>query len=164
MHFKMAQDVRSYFGNIINIGGSHATEDRNKFLIFDPYYCCALIGMAACMIDEDESGMVDIIQGYPGAYRDSKAYIAGLLVASEVKRRFQGANIRNIESATLENVMLDYLTCEDDTLLTDSGVKRLNEYSRRGAQLYRELFPDPPTTREEFLTGFNRVMQIYSET
>ena len=87
MHFKIAQDVKNYFGNIINLGGSHASEDRNKFIIFDPYYCCALIGMSACEIDPDESGLVDIIQGYPGAYRDSKAYIAGLLVASEAKRK-----------------------------------------------------------------------------
>lgn len=161
MHFKMAQDVRSYFGNIVNTGGSHGSEDRNKFLMFDPYYCCALIGMAACEIDTDETGFVDIVQEYPGAYRDSKAYIAGLLVASEVKRKFQGVDIRTIKSETLEGVMLEYLTSEDDTLLTDAGVRMLNAYSRRGARIYQELF-SPPTTREEFLMGFNTVMQLYS--
>jgi len=156
MHFKMAQDVRSYFSNIINVGGSHGADDKGKFLIFDPYYCCALIGMGACEIDDDESGLVDIIQGYPGAYRDSKAYIAGLLVASEAKRKDIDLN-----NPKLEEMMLDYLTSEDDTLLTDQGIKTLNAYSRRGARLYQEMFPDKPTSREEFLASFDLVMQIY---
>lgn len=156
MHFKMAQDVRNYFGNVVNPGGSHGSEDKNKFIYFDPYYCCALIGMGACELDKDESGLVDIIQGYPGPYRDAKAYIAGLLVASEAKRK--GIELSNPK---LESMMLEYLTSEDDTLLTDEGVRTLNAYSRKGAQLYQELFPDKPLTREEFLTGFNLAMQMY---
>lgn len=156
MHFKIAQDVKNYFSNIINVGGSHGSEDRNKFLVFDPYYMCALIGMAACEIDSDESGLVDIIQGYPGVYRDSKAYIAGLLVSSEAKRK--GIDLNNPK---LETIMLEYLSSEDDTLLTDEGVKMLNAYSRRGARVYQEVFPDKPLTREEFLSRFNVVMQLY---
>lgn len=156
MHFKIAQDIKSYFSNIINTGGSHGSEDRNKFLIFDPYYCCALIGMGACEIDPDESGLVDIVQGYPGPYRDSKAYIAGLLVASEAKRK--GIDIRNPK---LESIMLEYLTGDDDTLLTDEGIKMLNAYSRKGAELFQELFPDKPVSREEFLEGFNLAIQMY---
>lgn len=156
MHFKMAQDVRSYFSNIINVGGSHGSEDRNKFLIFDPYYCCALIGMGACEIDPDESGFVDIVQGYPGPYRDSKAYIAGLLVASEAKRK--GIDIHNPK---LESIMLEYLTSDDDTLLTDEGIKMLNAYSRKGARLFQDLFPDKPVSREEFLEGFHLAMSMY---
>lgn len=162
MHFKMAQDVRSYFGNIINTGGSHGSEDKGKFLMFDPYYCCALIGMAACEIDKDDAGFMDIIEGYPSAYRESKAYIAGLLVASEIKREFGGVDIRTIKSATLENIMLHYLTSENDTLLTEDGVRQLNAYSRRGARIYQELYPDRPTTREEFLTSINKVLQLYT--
>ena len=155
MHFKIAQDVKNYFSNIINVGGSHGSEDRNKFLVFDPYYMCALIGMAACEIDSDESGLVDIIQGYPGVYRDSKAYIAGLLVSSEAKRK--GIDLNNPK---LEAIMLEYLSSDDDTLLTDEGVKMLNAYSRRGARLYQEVFPDKPLTREEFLSRFDIVMKL----
>ena len=162
MRFRMAQDVKAYFGNIVNQGGSHGSEDRNKFLMFDPYYCCALIGMAACEIDANENGLTDLVQDYPGTYRDCKAYIAGLLVASEVKRRFQGVDIHTIKPEILEGVMLEYLTSEDDTLLTDAGIRRLNAYSRKGAQIYQELFPDKPTSREEFLAGFNTVLQLYT--
>lgn len=55
MHFKIAKSAQSYFNNIMNLEGSHAAEDKNKFIQFDVYYCCALIGMAAGQIDEDTS-------------------------------------------------------------------------------------------------------------
>lgn len=158
MHFKMAQDIRSYFGSIMNQGGSHGAEDKNKFIMFDAYYCCAVVGMAACEIDSDDSNMTDIIQGYPGPYRDSKAYIAGLLLASEAKRK--GIDIHNPK---LESTMLEYLTSEDDTLLTDQGVKTLNAYSLRGARLLQEIMPDKPTSREEFLLKFNMAISMYSK-
>ncbi len=158
MHFRMTQDARVYFGNIINVGGSHGSEDKNKFLIFDPYYCCALIGMAAVELDPDETGFYDIVQGYPGPYRDCKAYIAGLLVATEAKRK--GIDIHTPQ---VETMMLQYLTSEDDTLLSDEGVKTLNAYSRRGFLLYQELFPDKPQSREEFLSGVNLAIQTYEK-
>lgn len=67
----------------------------------------------------------------------------------------------DLNNPKLETMMLDYLTSEDDTLLTDQGIKTLNAYSRRGARLYQEFFPDKPITREEFLAGFDMVMQMY---
>lgn len=157
MHFKMAQDVRSYFSAIMNQGGSHGSEDKSKFIMFDAYYCCALIGMGCCQIEDlDDSNMHDIIQGYPGPYRESKALIAGLLVASEAKR--EGIEI---QSSAFEEVMLKYLTSEDDTLLTEYGIKTLNKYSLRGARLLQELMPDKPTSREEFLLHFNLAMSMH---
>lgn len=124
--------------------------------MFDVYYCCALIGMAKCEIDSDDTNMHDIIQGYPGPYRESKAYIAGLLVASESKRK--GIEAQN---PSLETVMLEYITSEDDSLLTDQGVKILNAYSLRGARLLQDLMPDKPTSREEFLLQFNLAMRMH---
>ena len=86
MHFKIAKSAQSYFNNIMNLEGSHAAEDKNKFIQFDVYYCCALIGMAAGQIDEDTSELRDLVEKYPVQYRECKAQIAGLLVASEAKR------------------------------------------------------------------------------
>lgn len=157
MLFKMSQDARAFFGNIVNYGGSHGSEDKNKMILFDPFYCCALIGMAAIELDPDETGLVDIVQGYPGSYRDSKAYIAGLLVATEAKRK-----AIDLSDPQIESVMLQYLSSEDETLLTDEGIKTINAYSRRGYILYQELF-DKPQSREEFLAGVCRVIQTYGK-
>lgn len=62
MHFKIAKSAQSYFNNIMNLEGSHAAEDKNKFIQFDVYYCCALIGMAAGQIDEDTSELKDLVE------------------------------------------------------------------------------------------------------
>ena len=86
MHFKIAKRAQSYFNNNMNHEGSHTAEDKNKFIQFDVYYCCALIGMAAGQIDEDTSELKDLVEKYPVQYRDCKAQIAGLLVASEARR------------------------------------------------------------------------------
>ena len=133
MHFKIAKSAQSYFNNIMNLEGSHAAEDKNKFIQFDVYYCCALIGMAA-------------------------AQIAGLLVASEAKRL--GIDT---QSPKLEQIMLQYLS-NNDTLLSEDGIKTLNAYALKGYRLITDypLF-DKPTSREEFLDAFNVAMQFYEK-
>ncbi len=39
MHFKIAKSAQSYFNNIMNLEGSHAAEDKNKF----PIRCVLLL-------------------------------------------------------------------------------------------------------------------------
>ncbi len=156
MHFKIAKSAQSYFNNIMNLEGSHAAEDKNKFIQFDVYYCCALIGMAAVQIDEDSSELKDLVERYPVQYRNCKAQIAGLLVATEARRL--GIDI---QSPKLEEIMVQYLS-NNDTLLSEEGVRTLNAYALRGYQLIRD-YPliDKPTSREEFLDAFNIAMCKY---
>lgn len=156
--FKIAKSAQSYFNNIMNLEGSHAAEDKNKFIQFDVYYCCALIGMAAGQIDEDTSELKDLVERYPVQYRDCKAQIAGLLVASEARRL--GIDT---QSSKLEQIMLQYLS-NNDTLLSEDGIKTLNAYALKGYRLITDypLF-DKPTSREEFLDAFNVAMQFYEK-
>ena len=156
MHFKIAKSAQSYFNNIMNLEGSHAAED--KFIQFDVYYCCALIGMAAGQIDEDTSELKDLVERYPVQYRDCKAQIAGLLVASEARRL--GIDT---QSPKLEQIMLQYLS-NNDTLLSEDGIKTLNAYALKGYRLITDypLF-DKPTSREEFLDAFNVAMRFYEK-
>lgn len=159
MHFKIAKSAQNYFDGIMNREGYTASEDKNKFLQFDVYYCCALIGMAACQLDEDTTDLNDIVDKYPNAYKDHKAQIAGLLVATEAKRL--GIDVR---SDKLEEVMIKYLS-NGGTLLTEEGVKKLNAYSLKGYNLIKE-YPliDKPTSREEFLIAFNQAISLYQNT
>ena len=131
---------------------------KNKFIQFDVYYCCALIGMAAGQIDEDTSELKDLVERYPVQYRDCKAQIAGLLVASEARRL--GIDT---QSSKLEQIMLQYLS-NNDTLLSEDGIKTLNAYALKGYRLITDypLF-DKPTSREEFLDAFNVAMQFYEK-
>lgn len=157
MRFKISKSAQSFFSDIISLGGSHAAREVGKFAHqFDVYYCCALIGMAACQIDGDTSDLTDMIQDYPKAYIENKNFIAGLLVASEAKRLGIDA-----DSPMLEGMMLQYLS-NDDTFLSEEGVKILNAYALKGYHLIHE-FPleEKPTSREEFLEAFNMAMQLY---
>ncbi len=159
MHFKIAKSAQNYFNNIMNLEGSHAAEDKNKFIQFDVYYCCALIGMAAVQIDENSSDLKDLVERYPVQYRDCKAQIAGLLVATEAKRL--GIDI---QSPKLEEIMVQYLS-NNDTLLSEEGVRTLNAYALRGYQLLRD-YPliDKPTSRQEFLEAFSIAIRSYERT
>ena len=157
MHFKLSKNAKNFFSNIINLEGSHASEDKNKFIQFDVYYCCALIGMAAVQLDEETSDLSDMVEKYPKPYAQCKAYIAGLLIATEAKR----LDI-DTQSPKLEDIMIQYLS-NDDTMLSEEGIKTLNAYALQGYNLIRE-FPleEKPTSREEFLEAFNMAMQVYS--
>ena len=158
MRFKISKSAQNYFSNIINLEGYYASEDRNKFIQFDVYYCCALIGMVACQMDEDASDLRDLVDKYPMPYRDCRAKIAGLLVASEIKRIDL-----DVHSTQIENLMLQYLD-NNDTLLSDDGVKALNAYSLKGFHLLQEYpLMDKPTSREEFLDAFNIAMEHYAK-
>lgn len=158
MHFKMSKNAQSFFADIISPAGSHGSDNKSKFKFqFDVYYCCALIGMAATQLDEDASELNDLTESYPKPYVDCKAQIAGLLVATEAKR--QGVDM---QSSKLEEMMLRYLS-DNETMLSDEGVKTLNAYALRGYQLIHD-FPleEKPTSREEFLDAFNVAMQMYT--
>lgn len=159
MHFKISKSAYAFFENIINTDGSHAVSDKNKFMQFDVYYCCALIGMSAVQLDNDATDLRDIVEKYPKPYADYKAHIAGLLIATEAKRL--GIDP---QSSRLEEIMLKYLSGDDDSLLSEEGVKTLNAYSLKGYHLLND-FPlvDKPTSREEFLDAFNFAIKHYEK-
>ncbi len=158
MHFKMSKNAQAFFSNIISPSGSHGADNKTKFKFqFDVYYCCAMIGMAATQLNEDSSDLNDLTENYPKPYVDCRAQIAGLLVASEAKRR--GVDM---QSAMLEPMMLEYLS-DNETMLSDEGIRTLNAYALRGYQLLREYpLTEKPSSREDFLEAFNVAMQLYS--
>lgn len=158
MHFRISKNAYAFFDNIINTDGSHAASDKNKFMQFDVYYCCAIIGMSAVQLDDDATDLRDIVEKYPKPYADYKAHIAGLLIATEAKRL-----CIDPQSSKLEEIMLKYLS-DDDTMLSEEGIKTLNAYALKGYYLLNE-FPlaNKPTSREEFLEAFNTALKYYEQ-
>lgn len=158
MHFKISKNAYSFFDNIFNKEGSHAAPDKNKFIQFDVYFCCALIGISAVQLDDDATDLRDIVEKYPKPYADHKEHVAGLLIATEAKRL--GIDL---QSSKLEEIMLKYLS-DDDTMLSEEGIKTLNAYALKGYYLLNEYpLVDKPTTREEFLDAFYAAMKFYEE-
>ena len=59
--------------------------------------------------------------------------------------------------------MLQYLS-NNDTLLSEDGIKTLNAYALKGYRLITDyLLFDKPTSQEEFLDAFNVAMQFYEQ-
>ena len=69
MHFTMAKSAQDFFSNIIASEGSHGLKEKNKFIQFDVYYCCALIGMAAVQLDD-----IQFHEAYPDAFAEDFQY------------------------------------------------------------------------------------------
>ena len=76
-------------------------------------------------------------------------------------------NIMNLEGSHAaedkNKFILQYLS-NNDTLLSEDGIKTLNAYALKGYRLITNypLF-DKPTSREEFLDAFNVAMQFYEK-
>lgn len=158
MRFKISKKAQDFFSNIMTLEGSHAANDPRKFSTqFDVYYCCALIGMAAVQLDDNTSELSDLTENYPKPYIEYRAQIASLLVVTEAKRL--GIDL---QSKQLEETMLKYLS-NDDTMLSEDGIRALNAYSLKGYHLIHEYpLVDKPTSREEFLEAFNMAVQTYA--
>ena len=159
MHFRISKKAQSYFDNIIRSEGfKDSDSSSNKFIQFDVYYCCALVGIAAGQRDDNSVDLQDIIDHYPTAYVPSKSQIAGLIVTAEAKRL--GVDF---SSPKLEEVLLSYLS-SGSTSLSDNGIKALNAYSFKGYHLIEEqLMGDKPLTRAEFLDAFSCVMKNFDK-
>ena len=145
MHFKIAKSAQSYFNNIMNLEGSHAAEDKNKFIQFDVYYCCALIGMAAGQIDEDTSELKDLVERYPVQYRDCKAQIAVSYTHLDVYKR-QGLLEIDMTASFLINdgqhrkAAIEAAIAEDESLKEETISIVL--YKDQGLQRSQQMFTD----------------------
>ena len=154
MRFRLSREAKGFFSNIMGEGGYSA--DKGKFIQFDIYYCCALIGFAALKINEETSDLDDMMQTYPKEYKNSKAYIAGLLVSSEFKR--QGYDV---SGSDLEHLMLKYLDNENETHLSNDGFSKLDAYALAGVQIYKEKSVDAPRKKEDFLLTVKQIIESY---
>lgn len=77
-----------------------------------------------------------------------------------VKNKFDD----NAKESDLKRILTLIEDDEEDTLLSEDGIKTLNAYALKGYRLITDypLF-DKPTSREEFLDAFNVAMQFYEK-
>ena len=144
MAFKITSKCRSFFEDKENKDGTKLK------LLFDEYYLCLMVGLAAEMYDGSAKlEPSEITDYYPGEYIYSKDYIAGLLIATERKVR----GLAEGDSSALEKLMTEYLDPESKTRLTDKGVERLNQYAARGIDIMLDVM-SKPYDLESFLVDY----------
>lgn len=137
MGFKLTSKCRNFFQYIYDKDNKDGTKLR---LLFDEYYLCLMVGLASEMYDEyTELEPSEITDNYPEEYKGSRDFIAGLLIATERKRKGTPEN----DWKALEKLMAKYLNPESPTRLTSDGETRLNQYAAKGIDLIMDIMGKP---------------------
>ena len=137
MAFKITGKCRSFFQYIYDKENKDGTKLK---LLFDEYYLCLMVGLASEMYDENPKlEPSEITDTYPADYIQSRDFIAGLLIATERKRR----GIPESDSGALEKLMTRYLNPESRTRLSQEGEERLNQYAAQGTDIMMDVMSRP---------------------
>ena len=126
-------------------------ETTPRFLMFDAYYCCLLLGLDTSQLGS-ESGWEDgkFLDGYPENYKGQAELIAGLLVEAELRRLDIGPEDRE----DIEREMVRLLDLVSPTRLSEHGDRLLNRYAVTGFQRLQAGMLQPDNL-EDFLVGYH---------
>lgn len=128
-------------------------ESGPRFLMFDAYYCCLLVGL-----DEGRHGRAadleptEFLRGYPESYRGQAELIAGLLVDAELRRQ----DILPDDKESIEAEMVRLLDLKSQTRLSGPGDVLLNFYAASGFKKLDDSMPSP-SNLEDFLVAYHRL-------
>lgn len=152
MSFFLPRKCKPFFSNIYDPKNRDGTKLK---LLFDEYYLCLMVGLAVGKYDEEaELEKSEITDTYPAEYAGSREYIAGMLFATERKRR----GIPEADGTTLESLMTEYVESTSKTYLNPEGMRRLNQYAARGMEIILDVL-DKPVRLEEFLLQYLECFQ-----
>lgn len=150
MAFRLPKACRNFFSEVVTTGSTGRNEE-NKFLWFDAYYLCLLVGLAKKKISPDPSLLdSEFIDYYPEPYAASRDYIAGLLIATELER----LDIVKEDAASLQKLMLHYVDYESPTRLSKHGLDILNQYAARGMEVMQGTMSGKPINLEILLREY----------
>ncbi|WP_097201853.1 hypothetical protein [Delftia acidovorans] len=146
MSFHLPVAARTFFKSLIGMRENSVT----RFLLFDAYYACLMIGLDARKLGSESEVESDIfVAEYPEAYALQSDIIAGLLIDAELDRK----GIDATDRASVEDEMIRLLNPASATRLSAAGDKLLDLYAAYGIRqiLDRML---PPAAVEDFLVGY----------
>lgn len=156
MSFVLHKGVRDYFG-YRDQRMFHSTpkeQDRSRdLLLFDAYYGCLLVGTCLSGLgDESDLESTNFIDGYPEPFRDSKEFIAGLIVEAELRR----LDTENYSDRDFEREIAKLLDVNSPTRLSDeTGIAKANLYAAGGFEFILEKLQPKPVSAQEFLLRFH---------
>jgi hypothetical protein len=158
MSFILHGRARSWFGIKDQRGFARTLDPATKestprFLLFDAYYSCLLVGLdgerhgRAEDLETDEFSKV-----YPEAYRGQAELIAGLLVSAELRRQ----EIEPEDRDSIEAEMVRLLDLKSSTRLSGEGDRLLNLYAAVGFEKLDGAMPAPDNL-EDFMVAYHRL-------
>jgi hypothetical protein len=156
MSFILPTGLRAFFafderGRPFSRSSLPKREATPRFIMFDAYYCCLLLGLDTSQL-APESGWEDsnFLNAYPENYKGQAELIAGLLVEAELRRLEIGPENRD----DIEREMVRLLDLVSPTRLSEQGDKLLNRYAVTGFQRLQAGMLQPDNL-EDFLVGYH---------
>ena len=156
MSFILHSGAREYFDYRDQRMFSSTSHDRNRsrdFILFDAYYACLLVGTCISGMgqESDLEASTFIAAGYPDAFRESKEFIAGLVVRAELLR----LNTESYSSRDFEREIAKLLDVNSPTRLSEGyGIDRANRYAAGGFDFIEEKLRPKPVSAANFLLRF----------
>lgn len=141
----MPRAARGFFRTITD-----RTVSGSRYIMFDTYYVCLLLGLDARRLGPAEELEGDrFIDNYPEDYKAQADYIAGLLIDAELDRN----RIDLSNKASVEAQMVLLLDPSNPTGLSAVGSERLNRYAVGGfARVEEEMIA--PAKLEDLLVRY----------
>lgn len=156
MSFILPKGARDFFGFDGNRAfakrGPVKREGATRFLLFDAYYCCVLLGLDQARIGDTGNLEAEpfYTAGYPDPYKGQAELIAGLLVDAELRR----LNVSVDDREDVERQMVRLLNLTSPSRLSSAGDTLLNQYGVAGFdKLHDEMLE--PDNLEDFLVGYH---------
>jgi hypothetical protein len=152
--FVLPTNLRAFFGFENTQAFSRSSDPRRdataRFLMFDAYYCCLLLGLDARRLGDESKLEADrFIPTYPDSFKGQAELIAGLLVDAELSR----LEIDLEDRARIEKEMVRLLDLTSSTRLSPDGDRLLNRYAVSGFERLRDSMVAPDNL-DDFLVGY----------
>jgi len=129
---------------------------RQVGLDFDIYYFCLMAGFATgYKKDVPQNEAVDLVQGFPGPYKEKGRLIVALFLKTELE--YLGVDLR--ERTTVHDTLRRLVSPASPSYLSDEGEREINKYAHAGVDTIAEWFGQPPQTLEAFLPLYKRRLE-----
>lgn len=145
--FRIRSDCRTWFQRILN---------RSELkLLFDPYYLCFLIGIAAGQRTRPTEGGIDaaaFVDTFPRPYDQQHRLLLGLMLAAELRR----TDIDVTDRASVNDIVNEMAGPGG---LTAAGVNMMNEYASGGFDVLITRYEgQEPWSLDEFMPRYLRIL------
>jgi hypothetical protein len=145
--FKLRDDADEFFSRISKKLARQAPR-------FDMYYFCLVAGLGVKrrVPDLNRFDSRDLVDNFPGEYRQRADMLVGMLLASELER----LEVDRSDKAIVHQTVGKLIEPRSMSSLSSDGIYALNAYSFAGCDVLRQdWFDEKPSSLEYFLLRFH---------
>ncbi len=143
MPFRLRRDTRKWFQDI----------SKDFEVDFDMYYLCLVAGLSSGgrRADVKSSETTELVENFPGPYREKSRIIIALFLATEIERM----GIAQDDREAVHKQIRELVDPRTPSQLSENGMKIMNQISYGGFDVLTEEFDDRPRSIESFLVSFH---------